>query len=194
MPLLKKPRAQEKRAVVHLGNYFDIGVANGEVGFASKTRKYAERFPETRFVGIDIQKLKSDLPNWKQIEAEFISGLKKMPDNSVDIISSEMGLGYYSSNVQYAKWLTQRTKLMKRELYTAEVMRLAAKKLKQGGKLMVAVDEIVLPTIRRALAEAGFGESKTKIYELKDIERERTYNFRNPVFAKLKIFQVIARK
>jgi len=114
--------------VVHLGN---LGSDEG-----AKTRTYAKRFPKIRFVGIDLESVSQDKPvNWEQIEGDFISGLKKLSNNSVDILSSELAVGHYG------RLVNGKIKMLK-ERYTQKVVRLIWKKLKLGGRVIIVVGDI----------------------------------------------------
>ena len=113
--------------VVHLGN-----LGNDE---GAKTRTYSKRFPKMKFVGIDLESGSQDKPvNWEQIEGDFISGLKKLSNNSVDIISSELAVGHYE------RLVNGKIKMLK-ERYTKKVVKLIWKKLKLGGKVIIVVGD-----------------------------------------------------
>lgn len=113
--------------VVHLGN---LGEDTGK-----KTRIYAKRFPNINFVGIDNSSAPQDKPvNWEQIEGEFITGLKSLPNNSVDIISSELAVGHYDLIIK------GKTVMLKKE-YTKKIIKLIWKKLKLGGKVIIVVGD-----------------------------------------------------
>ncbi|MDO8646930.1 MAG: class I SAM-dependent methyltransferase [Candidatus Diapherotrites archaeon] len=145
-PIVKKP----KPVIVHLGNVGD--------SFAAKTRAYSKRFPNARFVGIDIKSQISTVKNWRQIKAGFAEGLKKLRNNSVSVISSDMALGYYP----------ERNKIQ----YSEETIHLAFRKLKKGGKLYAAVHPESSGILSAIARLAGFSQVRTRPFT--KIEYERT--------------------
>jgi len=178
-------KQQSKRPLfVHLGN---IGPPEFP---AEKTARYAKRFPKVDFVGIDIGAVGKTPKNWRQIEAGFIEGLKKLKDNSANGISSEMALGYYPVEAL--------------GVGTMNAVKLCFKKLKPGGKLMIVATSGNFSLIMDSLFQAGFSSGKTKARPFTEKEYERTYwtrNFRQvvmPVIEKMrhsdKLFQIIAQK
>jgi len=163
---------------VHLGNV-------GDKPAATKTRRYAKRFPNAKFIGIDNEPLRYDpgLKNWRQIKANFKDGLKKLSDNSANVISSELALGCYD-----------------RRADLASTLQIAHEKLKNGGKLMLVVEESDIPRLREALAKTPFARGKIKIRKLNPVEYLRTYTIRWLGKARAKIpnagslYQLIAKK
>ncbi|MFA4906837.1 MAG: hypothetical protein WC602_01025 [archaeon] len=193
MPLAKNPVKPKTRRVVHLGNANDVGVTRGLKGMVMaehgvKTGKYAKRFPNVEFIGIDLTKFPAREKNWKQVEADFLIGLKRLRNGSVDIISSEMAFGYYGKTASgyYGK------KPPERKEHTAEVAKEAFRKLRENGKLMVAVDSEALKLVVNSLAKAGFEKNKIKVRELAENEKKRTYELKTWGLSKL--YQVIAQK
>jgi len=178
----KKP----ERVVVHLGNVGDISSS----GFAAKTDSYSSRFPETKFIGIDSSflSLKSKRNNWQQMKTTFNAGLRKLKDNSVDIISSELALGYYDSKTTETTNAGQGN--FKR--YTKTTINTAFKKLKSNGKLQLAVTGSVVLNVLEALKKAGFQEKKAVMYELSGSELNRTFWFKE--HKKIPIYQIIVVK
>ena len=123
---------QDKVIIVHLGN---IGLDD-----AAKTRQYAKRFQNFRFYGIDLAKLTGQIPsNWEQIKTNFLNGLSIFQDDSIDIVSSELGLGYYNANGEISDPFFNKIELEKIEKYTKNVVECIFKKLKKGGKLLIVV-------------------------------------------------------
>ncbi|MFH1664044.1 MAG: hypothetical protein ABH986_04535 [archaeon] len=152
-----------ERVVVHLGNIDDT----------PKKENYSKSFPEVQFVGIDAKKpaFKNRLPNnWRQITASFNSGLKKLRDNSVDLISSEIALGYYGKKFNGVTETFQ-TDFKK---HTRDSIKTAHKKLKPGGKLMIVADNYVVLLILESLRKAGFENKNVSYYELSEKELART--------------------
>jgi len=138
----------KKRTIVHLGN----------VGYdsAKKSREYAKRFPNFEFVGVDkypiklYSKNKMNIPkNLNQIESEFLSGLHKLEDSSVNLISSEFAVGHYelsnsdvSNRNTGGRILTDRTRydlIFTKKEYTKKIIKLCYKKLIPGGKIIFLV-------------------------------------------------------
>lgn len=150
-----------RRTVVHLGN---LDVPRGtELGI--KTRNYAARFPNVRFIGIDITGLgrKPPLKNWRQWRTDFLRGLRRLPDNSVFSISSELSLGYHDRKGKYPTVRKQFPPLVK---YTASAISLAFRKLAQGRTLRIVVDEDKLANVRAALGQSPFSPQKIIIRQL----------------------------
>jgi len=130
----------KKRIIVHLGN----------VGYdsARKTRTYADRFNEFKFVGIDKKNIhahttnKVSIPkNLKQIESEFLTGILKLKDKSVDLITSDFAVGHYALKEKekiHGSFGSPKTYLSHKE-YTERIMQLCYNKLKVGGKAIFVV-------------------------------------------------------
>jgi len=150
----KKETTQEKRRIIHLGNVRDRGITQGEPRTAAKTRRYAKRFRKFQFVGIDIAPMPGRRPkNLEQRRKNFSEGLEKEIDNSVDLISSEMALGYYKA---YPKSMIDTKSSRKRRKHTKETIKLAFIKLKPGGKMHITVGNPVLREILKTLKKTGF--------------------------------------
>jgi|GEM_PF-1932677 len=167
---------RRKRIVVHLGNigYHDTSTKKeGEVYYKStlpanqiKTHKYAKRFRDIDFIGIDLKKYTQFRPkNWMQMQLDFLDGLKKLENNSIDLISSEMSVGYY----------TKGAKEIFDETYNRQLLNLAYQKLVPGGKLMIALTTPRLKLLRQIIIESQFPKRKRKIKLMTKKEQERTY-------------------
>lgn len=145
--LFQKRSKKYTRQIVHLGN---LGMDRGQ-----KTRDYAKRFLNFRFIGIDAQEAPQDLlPNWDQMEADFIVGLNRLEDASIDLISSELAVGHYGSTKE------GKIKALK-EVHTKKIIKAAYKKLKFGGKVHIVVgDETALRLVENYLKKAGFRNIK----------------------------------
>lgn len=128
-----------------------------------KTRRYAERFLNFRFIGIDYDKAPQNRPaNWQQIEADFLKGLNSLEDECVDLMTSELALGHYGYQVN------GKMKIL-RELYTRKVLKAAWKKLKVGGKVQIVVgDQLALKIVNNALKEVGFRNVKLDTINCKE--------------------------
>lgn len=164
---MSKKTPLRKRVVVHLGNTADT------TGFvlAEKTNAYSARFPNTQFIGIDVLPVPGTRRNnWQQIKASFNAGLKRLKNNSVDLISSEMALGYYDSK---SNGLRQ-SKTGNYKYYTQTTIKTAFQKLRPGGKLQIAVTQEVIGDIIAALKKAGFKEKNTGLNKIKKDSAKRT--------------------
>ncbi len=178
---MAKPR--KKRVIVHLGN---VGSGKTKVGTikinhfpAQKTFAYAKKFPNFKFIGIDALHLGLYMQikpkNMNQIKAGFKGGLGKLKDNSVDLISSEMALGYYGSKF---KGVNKSQKGNYRE-YTKKVTERAYKKLKSGGKLLIALDSDIIASVFDSLVSVGFKPENIKAKLMTKKESQRTYWLEN---------------
>jgi len=174
-----KPGNKKKRfMVVELGN---VGMRWPFEKKAGRTSKIARRLPKARLVGIDLRKLnkwfslrRSRLPeNVRQINADFLKGLRQLEDNSVSRISSHMSLGHYNSA---GKEYSGRDHLYKSTLdYTTQTIKTARQKLHEGGKLVIVVGEPVLQLVKKALENGGFAKKEVSISLVKKPNRLMTY-------------------
>jgi hypothetical protein len=129
--MVRMPPGKPRKTIVHLGN---IGYTYNPRHVAPKTQRLAERFPNVDFIGIDTTHTRAvraaikrkNFQNWRQIRADFKSGLEQLPDNSISVISSELALGHYSPTGK------QRIEGKYSEEYTSEVLKVAYKKLADG--------------------------------------------------------------
>lgn len=148
--------------VVHLGN---IGLDKG-----GKTRAYSERYPHKTFFGIDLNpNIPEDrLANWQQHVGDFVSGLKQVRDNSVKVISSELAFGHYGKD-----WKSPIS-----VEYNAQILNLAYRKLRPGGKIIIVVAGIYeSETIKKAFARTKF--KIDSITPISAVEASRTKYMRN---------------
>ncbi|MFC2163301.1 hypothetical protein ACFLRF_06425 [Candidatus Altiarchaeota archaeon] len=186
-------KQRKPHVVVHLG---DIGeFEKGEVPL-EKTEAYVKRFPGIEFIGIDLMRLeeKPDRPNWRHIEADFADGLSQLPDNSVDLISSDMAFGFHDE-----MGMVDKRRIMMRDFFhdnfwehTVETARQAHDKLKPGGKFLAAVQEKDSERIAGMLGKVGFGKVETREFTEKDYER--TYWTKNYRRHGVKLSQITAVK
>lgn len=165
-----KKRITQKRVVVHLGNR-GLGLFR-EKKF-EKTTRLASRFRNLLFKGIDIREGKSTLPNWKQGTGDAIKKLKKFKDSSVNMISSDMFVGYYDKN------LTKKFQISSedtRNTYAKKILKLGYRKLKPKGTFYVTTDFITADQIIRSAVEAGFSSEKiTRHLIYPDQEAKNSY-------------------
>lgn len=151
-----------KRQIVHLGNVGDDR--------AYRSKMLAQRFTNFDFHGIDLKGLRNKRflhpdveantklkekrvirlsqrkpENLNQIRADFIKGLSKFPDNSIDIITSDFAVGFYKKEKTYkkakenadaAKEISQQYINIGSEEYTKEIIDIVYKKLKPKGKFI----------------------------------------------------------
>ncbi len=177
-----------KRIVVHLGNVGDNPEQTIPLKqLAKKTAEYAKRFSDTQFIGIDLQRLRREKTNnWIQEITDFEYGLEKLKDNSVDLVSSELGVGYYGAN----PFATPGDKTR----YTFSTIKTAFHKLKPKGKLMLVVDEGALSNIQKGIRDAGFDPKKVVVYRIPEKSLDRTRWMSKGKGLKGFFFQVIAQK
>ncbi len=215
--MLRPNAPKRRRLVVHLGN---VGLNLKGEHPSEKTRNHAERFPRFDFIGIDPRPDTSPKPpNWRQFEEDAVRGLKKLEDNSADVISSDIALGYYGKPINPIddKYYVDRMSLKEdeaidllevkfmdnpllrlgshnRERYTAESLKLAFKKLKPGGKLLVSVGAQVKESVMGALLNAGFEPKKIRAREFTEKETGKTFWTRLFHERQIKLYQIIAQK
>ncbi len=121
------------------------------------------------------------IKNWQQVQADFRRGLEQLRDNSVSHITSKLGLGHYTAAAKELKKaelyevspniFLQRQKYYERlkpfvKKHTAEVLQIAYRKLKSGGRVKLVVGEPVLETVKAALAETPFNQEKIEIRKM----------------------------
>lgn len=158
---IPKKTPNKRRQILHLGNVGDDR--------AYRSKMLAKRFSNFEFFGIDIKgikrktflhpdleknktlknirdyRLKQKKPsNLHQRNAEFLSGLSRFPDNSLDIITSDFAIGFYKKekthkklkqNAMAAKKISQQYINIGSEEYTQKIIDLIYKKLKSKGKI-----------------------------------------------------------
>ncbi len=165
-----KPRVPitKKRVVVHLGNsgLGRIGESNYQ-----KTRAYSERFKGMQFIGIskkskDFAKPIGGLPKikkkqrtesapkgWTQLNEDFLSGLKRIPKGTVDVISSDLAFGWYTKRgYDIIKGRENYKTSLRNGKYFQKVIEAAHKALKKGGKFYIAIDGAHLEGTMKALS------------------------------------------
>ena len=169
-----------RRTIVHLGN---VGEGfEGEIE-SKKTRDYSERFPGFDFFGIDLKELADKPTSWRQVRADFLTGLDRFPDGSVDIITSDRALGEFNRLAGTSGF----------EEYTKKVVEKAHAKLRPGGKLLFSVPGILVQKIRPIVEDSPFDSERMEIREFKKNEYARTYwSEYKPAVGK--IFQITLQK
>jgi hypothetical protein len=167
-----------RHIVVELGN---IGLRWPFEKKAAKTTRFAKKAPNVQAIGIDRRKLnrwfsfsRPRLPeNVRQINADFLGGLKQLPDGAVSRIYSSMSLGHYDANGH--EYFGGRIHFGSTLDYTAEVAASARKKLRVGGKLKIVVEKSHLPLMEKALEKAGFSGKEVVKVGLKPSMKRGTY-------------------
>ena len=197
------------KVVVHLGN---VGDRSPDEVPLEKTLRYSERFKDVYFIGIDLKPAPagSRLPaNVRQIRTDFLTGLRMLSDGSVDIISSEMGLGYYDGlGREYEpttdgkmSWQGSKMTLIEFQAhnqgvldYTKEVLVVSYDKLKVGGKINIAVDGSAFNMVKAALDESRFESEKVEVRKFTDADNKRTLWTRQFAALGRTVYQISARK
>jgi len=144
------PVRRKRPVVVHFGN---VGLAFPGEAPAARTLNFASRFEGINFFGIDLRPWRAEKPNWVQIQSDLLGGVRRLQNNSVSLISSEMTLGYYGRRkIRRSAVASESTS----KRYAVDVLRESLRKLKRGGKMLVTVDSTRAPLIIFAALEAGF--------------------------------------
>ena len=164
----KKPKqdvAKPKNViVVHLGDV--------DHGGGTKTRRYAKRFPNFGFIGIDLQGQNLRRQNFQGIRGDFEEGLKKINDNSVDLISSETAVGFYFKGGAYSNISAFETeKIEELRQYTERIAELAFRKLKSGGKLHLTLTRHLFHLYIKDIRRIFKRKINTREFTDKDYER-----------------------
>jgi len=158
-----KTAARKKPLVVFLG---DIGIAG--IGNYAKSKKIARMAPNVKFVGIDLEELTRERPkNLKRITTNFETGLKKLEDNSVSLIRSDLAVGHYDERGNPETTIEAKQPLDRQNPYFAHTLgtlNVAYRKLKPGGKFVATLlNSRALEVMMKALAESPFEKEKIKV-------------------------------
>ncbi len=171
----------------------------GNIG--EKTRRYAERFPGARFIGIDLSPPENNKrpENLEQRTADFKEGLDGLEDGSVRAISSEVSLGYYGRPGDVNRLLDHRgveEAMDRQRRYHNSIVRAAFKKLEPGGRLMFVTSGKKTDGwgIIEALKRGPFKEEKITVRPLRENEYQRTPWLREARKRGLEMVQVTAEK
>jgi len=157
-----KDSKKKQPIVVHLGN---VGLKYPGEASGLRTFNFASRFKDFRFIGIDLRPWAPETKNWTQLQTHMLNGLKKLENNSVSLISSEMTLGYYGQRAIFSSLVSGESVSMN---YAQKVMKEALKKLKPRGKLIVVIDSkrakrLILEGINAGFSPNCIHENKLKI-------------------------------
>lgn len=227
---IKKPQVikepTRKRQIVHLGNVGDDR--------AYRSKMLAQRFPNFEFHGIDLKGLRSrDIlhsslkkdpialairkprlslkkpDNLKQTRADFIKGLSRFPDNSVDIITSDFAVGYYKKEKTHKKVkansiaadeISSQYANIGSDQYAKDVINLVHQKLRPNGKFINyyfldkgGSQKYFKKNVERALKQSNFKNYDIEAVNVSKIPPEYrflyTYHLRG-----CNIFRIVARK
>lgn len=227
---IKKPQVikepTRKRQIVHLGNVGDDR--------AYRSKMLAQRFSNFEFHGIDLKGLRSrDIlhssvkkdptalaireprlslkkpDNLKQTRADFIKGLSRFPDNSVDIITSDFAVGYYKKEQTHKKVkansvaadnISSQYANIGSDQYAKDVINLVHQKLRPNGKFITyyylgkgGSQKYFKKNVELALKQSNFKNYNIEVVNISKIPPEYrslyTYHLRD-----CKIFRVVARK
>lgn len=140
-PLLRKKRKP----------FIQVELGSGQIPPGQKRR--------SNKTSIDIR-VKSRSRTHKQ--SDFIGGLLRLKNNSVDLIPANASLGYYTQNARQIGIL-RKTPLIPsspegRELisYTTRVLKTAHQKLKRNGQVVVKIDEDFIEPFIHAVQQSPF--------------------------------------
>lgn len=123
-------------------------------------------------MSIDVR-VKSKSRTHKQID--FIEGLSKLRDNSIDTIPANASLGYYTKNagqigiLRKTPLIVSSVEGQKLVEYTAKVLRLAHQKLKKEGKVIVRIDEDFIEAFIHAVKHSPFTQVSIQELEKKHL-------------------------
>lgn len=183
---MKKPSksptktTRKKPLVVHLGNR---GVTTTSFFLKEKlyekTIAFAKRFKSLNFIGIDPHGFPRTRKNWKQLRTDALKGLNKLEDNSVNMISSDMMIGYYGKRASFPLVLEYPNIA---RTYATNVFKIARKKLKSKGIIYATVDADRVELIIKSATAAGFSKEKISITKIAK-ENEAKNSFWTKEFA-----------
>ncbi len=155
-----------KRLVhVHLGNVGreHINPHETETAIAAKQNAHID------YIGIDKLHLHvpKEIPNWKQLHEDFAEGLRKLDDNSIDIIDSKISL------FLYGEWYKKTGELDGTSFDQGlNTLKVAYEKLKPGGEVIVVLPKFRISNVEPAFAQIPF--SKVEVIPLTQEEAQQT--------------------
>lgn len=173
---------------VHLGGVGEVGEEKRWLDYtddpARKTLRVAkgaaEKKANFKVIGIDLEtstfrpyKVPPELLKyWEQKRIDFKRGLEELEDNSVDVISSEMALGHYADESEWLK--NDSLEEVKVKKYTHDTLKVAYRKLKKGGKIIITTYDDAVERIKSTFEGTGF-KQELRIRELRPHEMKRTF-------------------
>lgn len=202
-PMSPLAKGKQPVTIIHLGNIgtsskWALGRNLRQEITAEKTMKYAKRFPNFRFIGIDLErKALGEIPeNTRQIKASFLERLGKIRDNSAAIISSDLALGHYDmKGDEHIKFNNAPPSHREMIGINHKVINAAYEKLAPDGKLLISIREENLPAMKSALKESNFRNSEITVRKFGKHEYERTYWTKRAQEIKWPpLYQIIAKK
>jgi hypothetical protein len=123
-------------------------------------------------LSIDVT-VKSKSRKHKQID--FIEGLSRLKDNSIDTIPANASLGYYTKNAGQIGIL-RKTPLVVSSIegqklvdYTTKVLKVAHQKLRKEGKVIVRIDEDFIEAFIHAVKHSPFTQVSIQELEKKHL-------------------------
>ncbi len=137
-----KPKKVRKRQVVYLGGETSHEFKPWRIS-NSKIERLANLFRNINFTNINLDLVRSFREkNYFRQKADFLKGLEKCKDKSIDILRSEMALGYFSFKNGNAVDKYSDSKLTNDNItaYTARVLKIAKKKLTNYGKIVIIAE------------------------------------------------------
>lgn len=149
-----------RKVVVFLGN---VGFGQ-RIGW--KSEKYAKLAPKIEFIGIDLGELKRVRPkNLRQIQANFEDGLRRLQDNSVSLIRSDLAVGHYDAKGNQKQISEEKMPLNEENPYfvhTRDTLKIAYRKLERNGKFVATcLNDRALAIVMKALEETPFKKKQT---------------------------------
>lgn len=136
-------KKSEKMIIVELGNV-DFTREDGDV--MCDLELIAQFFPHHQFFAIDLEGHYSSVPNFLQLTCDFVSGLDYFDDGSVDLIISEMTLGFYN----------KRGEIVKDEKYTSLTTKKIYDKLNNKGRALISNTPFFSMHIYKKVIGTGF--------------------------------------
>lgn len=137
-----KPKKVRNREVVYLGGE-PTNTFQNQHPFNSKLLKLAKLFRKIKFTNINLDiKRSSRRKNYFRQRAGFLEGLKNKANSSIDIIRSELALGYFTVKNGKAVDKFNSPNLTDRNItaYTSRVLKIAKQKLTKRGKIVIIAE------------------------------------------------------
>ena len=204
----------------HIGN---LGYDFEREGIAPKTEGYSKKHDNVIYVGIDAlsigalhtrklanedrdkERLEEKLgvslgrasfapaKNWLQINGEFTRVLRSLPDDTFDLLSSEMAVGGYAGTGGQTS-ISDRIRAEGEGPYTTEILRLCLLKLKPGRKMTIVTSKAHEDMVKDSFADAGFPKDGTASRPLNEKEYGLTYWTSKGSPDEKKLVRITARK
>jgi len=153
-------KKSEKMIIVELGNV-DFTGEGGDV--MCDLEFIAQFFPHHQFFAIDLEGYYSSVPNFLQLTCEFASGLDYFDDGSVDLIISEMTLGFYDKHGE----------IVMDEKYTSLAIEKVYDKLNNKGRALISNTPFSSRHIYKKFIGTGFEDVHHRRFYDDEYERTR---------------------